>query len=297
MTQKVTNSTTIVSYPIIAALVAAEAELGKNRWWNAVNTTQENFLDTIFADTREEVSNIPEIESTSSRSHEVINNFLRERGFSIQLQPFQHSDDFGVASVLKLALEWLVKGEAAKLYANDSAGGRTEYPAVRMGAKGVNFYSSAEHNHPVVMIQTKSGDEVGLTMVDERLSQEELSSKAISIFHTLNHSREQFAGLVFPMIDLDQRPDISWLLGMNTRGEDGKPGIITQALQQTKFSMDEIGAQVQSAVAIAVSRGIGGPVHHVINKPFICVVRRGDLKQAIFTGYLMEDCWKKPARQ
>lgn len=287
LTQKTTTSTTVVSYPIISALVEAETELGKDRQWNPVNKTQENFLNTIFADTRDEVASIPEIESTSSRSHEVINNFLRERGFSIQLSPFQCPDDFGVASVLKLALEWLIKGKATTIQSKGVI-----YPAVRMDAKGINFYSSPGHNHPVVIIKTKSGDEVCLTMVDEPLSQEELSSKATGIFKTLHNSTEQFAGLIFPMIDLDQQPDISWLLGMNTMGEDGKPGIISQALQQTKFSMDELGAQVQSAVAIAVSRTMSGPPHHVIDKPFICVVTRGNLTQCIFTGYLAEDCWK-----
>ncbi len=291
LTQKTTASTTVVSYPIIAALVEAETELGENRRWNAVNKAQQGFLDIIFSDTREEVGNIPEIESTSSRSHEVINNFLRRRGFSIQLDPFNQPGDFGVASVLKLVLEWMIKGKATTIQSKGVI-----YPAVRMDAKGVNFYNSPEHNHPIVVIKTKSGDEVGLTMVDESLSQEDLAFKAATVFKTLHPSDEEFAGLIFPMIDLDQQPDVSWLLGMNTMGKDGRPGIISQALQQTKFSMDELGAQVQSAVAIAVSRGIGGPVHHVIDKPFICVVSRGDLTQFIFTGYLAQDYWKKPAR-
>jgi hypothetical protein len=294
-TQKTTNSTTVVSYPIISALVAAETELGANREWNAVNDTQQTFLDTTFITSRDEVSSIPEIESTSSRSHEVINNFLQERGFSIKLRPFTRPDDFGVASVLKLALQWLVKGVVSVIYRHGHSG-VDEFPAVRMGTQGVDFYSSPGHNHPVVLIQTQSGDQVGLTMVDEALSQEELSSKATAIFRNLRASQEQFAGVTFPMIDLDQQPDISWLTGMNTMGKDGKAGIVSQALQQTKFSMDELGAQVQSGVAIAMSRGMGGPKHHTIDKPFICVVDRGDLKQFIFAGYLAEDCWKKPAR-
>ncbi len=287
-----TKTTTSVVYPIISALVAAEAELGPNRQWTATNDAQQQFLATAFGPSRNEVSGIPEIESTSSRNYEVVNEFLRSRGFSIQLSPFQRPDDFGTASVLKLALEWLEKGTETQV---QTQGDETQlYPAVRMNG-GVRFFNAPNHPHTVVRLSTKSGDDVYLTMMDQPVSEDQLSNKAIELLGNLTYSNREFEGVIFPMVDLDVQPDITWLLSMNTTGDDGKPGIISQALQQTKFSMDEIGAKVQSAVAIAVSRGIG-PAPHRINKPFLTVVKRFGLNKPLFVGYIDTDCWKKPAR-
>jgi hypothetical protein len=98
------KTSTRVIHPIISALIAAETELGQNRTWEGRSELQQEFI-RLFEANRAETSNIPEIENISSRDHKIINEFLRSRGFQIELQPFAPSD-FGVASVLKLKLEW-----------------------------------------------------------------------------------------------------------------------------------------------------------------------------------------------
>jgi hypothetical protein len=106
-----------------------------------------------------------------------------------------------------------------------------------------------------------------------------------------------YEGVEFPMIDYDQEIDISWIIDMQTMGDDGKPAIIKKALQQTKFRMNEVGARVQSAVAMVMARCMSMPKpRHTIDKPFLLwIYRRETLADdPIFVGYFTEEDWKKP---
>jgi len=286
-------SATAVLYPIISALVASEKELGPNRTWTAVNEKQEQFL-VDFQASREEVGKIPEIESICSHSHEVVNSFLKAKGFSIQLQPF-NPVDIGVASVLKLVLEWAEKGSENSVLVE---GNPSRFPAVFIKEKGVSFHKAADHAHPVAQLFTKSGDEVFLTMVDAPLTQDQLTASASRILSNLSATPGIFAGVIFPMVDLDHQPDISFLVNMSTVGDDGVGARVAQAMQQTQFAMDEIGAVVKSAAAMQMARCVvlNQPDPHIINRPFLAIVRRPGLKQFIFVGYINTDCWKRPKR-
>ncbi|HLZ60785.1 MAG TPA: hypothetical protein VKR06_27880, partial [Ktedonosporobacter sp.] len=108
------TSMTAATYPLVAALVAAEQieDMGPNRQWRATadNDLQRHFLEHFFSAGRNEVGSIREIESCASSSDEEVNAFLRQHGFTIQLQPFGPGT-FGVASVLDLLLKWAHKGE------------------------------------------------------------------------------------------------------------------------------------------------------------------------------------------
>ncbi len=283
-------SATAVNYPIVAALLATERILGKDRKWSAVNTKQQVFLETVFNRIKTDVPEIPEIESISSRDYTRLNSFLKDKGFDIQLEPFQPSD-FGVVSVLKLVMEWLKKGEVTTITVND-----TSYPAVRMKKNGVSFYRSINFKHTIIQVKTKTEDVVYLTAVDEPVAESKLWSLGAGLLETRTHYYPDYLGVIFPMIDLDTQPDISWLQGMYTMGTDGRPGIISQAKQQTRFKMDELGATVESAVTMGLMRSMLGPTYYKIDRPFLAVVHRPSLKQPIFVGYLNTDCWKQPKR-
>ena len=116
-------STTGVTYPIVAALKKAEDILGPSRRWTATNDMQRRFLAKFFDICRDEVDRIPEIQSVASYSHVEINSFLKERGFTIQLNPWS-PPDFGVASVLDVLVEWIEKGEVTVVRTD----GRQEFP-------------------------------------------------------------------------------------------------------------------------------------------------------------------------
>ncbi len=292
--QTKTNTATSVVYPIVGALVAAEKELGPHRPWKALDEVQHQFIELAFAPGRDEVSDMPELESIASQDIATVNRFLRDRGFVIELKPTGAAGEIGIASVLKLMLEWLEKGieTGVRLQNTDRM-----FPAVLL-KKGIEFLELPDHFEPIVRIETVSGDVVYLTMTDEAVAEEELNGFALRIMSGTKPSLQQYPGVIFPMIDLDLQPDLGWLIGLSTFGRDGRIAVITQAVQQTKFCMDHVGAKVESAVAMMISRGISldAPKPHTIDRPFLAVVARPFLTQPIFVGYLGTDCWKKPVR-
>src|SRR5690349_8611212 len=78
-------------YTIPAAFVATEHVVhpnglwvvGPERRWNPVNEQQRQYLE-IFEIARKEVAAIPEIEAKGSFVAEVLNEFLRVHGFSME---------------------------------------------------------------------------------------------------------------------------------------------------------------------------------------------------------------------
>lgn len=282
-------STTTVTYPIVAALVKAEDILGLDRLWEGINSRQQRFLREFFAVCHNEIAHIPEIESIASWQADEVNAFLRKRGFTIQLDPFD-DQTFGVASVLDLLVEWLQKGGATVVITDDCR----QFPGVRIDVSGVEFYTAPSHAKPIACLKTRSGDEVYMTMLERPPEGFDLVAKAEHLSHTMGFS-SKWGGLVFPMVDLDQKVDISWLLDMRTMGDDLQPAWITQALQQTILKMNEVGARAKSAVAIAVTRGMSVPKpDHIIDRPFLVWFERKGLNKPLFVGHITEDDWKNP---
>ncbi len=286
-------TSTLVTYPIVAALIGAEKELGKDRIWRIINDQQGEFLRKFFLGSRGEVETIPEIETRVSREAETLNDFLRERGFSIQLDKFTAPDDFGVVSILELVLDWLTPGWKTSVRSQTD---NKDYPAVEM-RESISFFTVAGFNDPVAAIQTKTEDVVYLTVPRNDVTETELDSVAETTLRLMTPCFN-YDKLVFPMIDLDMELDITWLQGMFTFDEDDVIAVIRQALQQTLFKMDEIGAIVKSAVAISAVRcSISQPKEtFTIDKPFLAIVVRPSLKKPLFVGYLNTDCWAKPNR-
>lgn len=285
-------STSVTTYPIVAALVKAEgmSGMGSNRLWQATNDTQRHFLQNFFDNCRGEVGYIPEIDSIASWTVEDINTFLQLRGFTIKLQPFG-GDTFGVASVLDLLVEWPVKGEVTTLQGID----RKTYPGVRISGEGVKFFKAYRHDYPIAMLETKTRDRVYMTMLDRNPSDGfDLVERKQKISHGLTPLLE-YDGLIFPMVDMDQNVDIGWLLGMHTRGKDGQPARITQALQQTILKMNAVGARAKSAVAVAVTRSIAMPKPDVIiNGPFLIWFERDGVTKPFFVGHITQEHWCDP---
>jgi hypothetical protein len=277
---------------MVAALVTAEQMegMGANRQWQASNKLQLQFLEQFFKPCRREVDTIPEIESLASWDVEEINAFLRQRGFTIQLRPFGPAT-FGVASVLDLLVEWVQKGEVRTVRGIDNR----DYPAVRMSQESAKFYEVGGHPHPIVALETKTGDVVYMTMLDSEPAHEfDLIDQVEGLSHAI-YPTYQYGGVIFPMVDLDQKVDITWLIGLTTTGVDGGPATVAQALQQNILKINEVGARAKSAVAIAVTRASRMPEPDlVINGPFLVWFERSGLAKPLFTGYITQEHWKNP---
>jgi len=206
---------------------------------------------------------------------------------AIEIEP----GNFGAASVLDLLVEWEQKGQAIKLKTS-----KGEYDGVSIDKKGVRIRNSRAHRSPVAELATKSGDQVFMTILDNPPLQDgDLVDLAQRIQKGLDWEPVKYDGLMFPMVDLNQQVDISWLQGLSTTGEDGRPAVISKAIQQNILKMNETGAQAKSAVAVMALRGFDFPKPPmVIDRPFMVWFARKGLSQPLFVGYIKEDAWKNP---
>ena len=282
------KSETVTMLPLVGCLVEAEKVIGPDRPWNAINGLQQTFLANFFSLGRNDVGRIPELEATASWNVEDVNKFLRDRGFSIEL-PAIGKGSFAVASVLNVLVEWIAKGEATTI--RDK-----KYPAVKLEKRNMlHYYTSRSNSHPIVQIPTKSGDQVCMTVVDNPPTGFDLVKLAQELNKT-SLPNAHFENVIFPMVDYDREIDIKWIVGMNTKDAKGLGWEIANALQQTKFKMNEYGARVKSAAAMEMlCMGVREPKPDlVIDQPFLIWITRDGLSQPLFTGFIAEDCWKNP---
>lgn len=285
---------TAVLHPIMQALLKSEEFLGRDRVWTPVNATQDRFLSDIFP-TETELGNFSaaEIRSWVSWSADELNGILQKEGFGIRLQPFD-KNTFGVASILDVLIKWLSRGTKTSLLAEN----RKEYCAVKL--EGVQAFKPNEYPHPVTLIPTETGDMVFITVADAAISQAENGFQLVERIDSIRRQRRmtmpEYKYICFPMVDLCQDADISWLRGMKTfRVFDGMPAKITQALQQTRLKINETGAHLKSAVAASITlecavvrQGI------IIDRPFFLWIMRNGISVPIMYAYIDYPDWKDP---
>lgn len=304
------QSQTITMHPVVGCLVKAEDFLGKGREWEARSSNpaslskQKDFLELCLKDGIKDLSKFSEneFESIASLNASDINSFLKERGFNIELDPFDPKEGFATATVLKVLLEWVTKGTVSDIYFENK-----KYPAVSLKEDGnyISYHRIDGHNHPVLGILAKNGDYVYMSVSDEMLSDFELL-KFVSKLSKDKHESHcfDFKNAQFPMITYDEKIDISWICKMKTFADKdahenfaGSPMGIAQAKQQTKFRMNEIGAKVESAAAMSIMKCASIPRQKlplIIDKPFVLWIERKGVSFPYFAAYFAEDSWKKP---
>lgn len=280
---------TLCVMPILGCLSAAQKYLAKMEQGSdivPVTDKQDVFLKNFYK-AIPSLSQVKELTSMADKNASVINAWLKSQGFDIQLTEINDSNAFSVASILKLLVEWLAIGDDIQI-----KGKRTGslYPGVKLKMGVKVFTDKRIHSYPVVSIQTKSGDIVKMSEVDG-ISTDTFALYSLAMkLNKVNELEPELKKVMFPMIELDVKPDISWICGLQAGNFH-----ISEALQQTKFRMDLKGAQVDSAAAMTF-RGLSMKVDTcIIGKPFIVWVERPGLKLPFFAALLCEDVWKKPS--
>lgn len=282
-------SSTQCLLPICAAVDGAERYLGGNRLWATTDSRQSLVLPTpnLRLDT------IKEIVTKASRSVEELNAFLREHGFSIELDAFEGPKDFGVVSILNLLVEWFSPGKEVPIMGVD---GKT-YSGVQLkrSEHGVRFFHHPRWPGPIVQIHTLSGDLVYLSPISESQVPDMATIRSnLPSYDNLARRIDGYSDVQFPMVNLNQEVDISWLKGLNTVDQDNLPAVITQALQQTRFRMNQFGARAESAVAVGVASGFSIPNSFIINSSFAVWITRPGIEIPLFFGYITPEDWKDP---
>lgn len=263
--------------------------IGPNRQWNSVagNCLQEQLLH-LFANRGELLSilNGEEFAACASREVSVVNEFLRANSFDIQLE--EDSGGVAVASFVRLLMKWREPGTKDSIRAIDG----NYYP----GAKLENGFTvfQLDDGSEFLSVETQSGDNVCMMIAKEPLEGFELLAATSAISFAPRTRISDYDHAIIPMIDLDDKPDLSYMLGMNTTGQDGRPCIITQALQQTRIKQNELGAKAESAAAMFATRGFSMEVEFLVDGPCLWWVLRKGSEMPIFAAYLDYDSWKEP---
>ncbi|TFG26544.1 hypothetical protein EU528_14195 [Candidatus Thorarchaeota archaeon] len=292
--EKMTTKTqTLVVYPISSAVREAGLFLKTVEGITTSNETQEKFIDEIHAYCKGDISQIKEIESIANIDHKIINKWLEDRGFQIKLVPFGPGG-FGVASVLDLLGEWAIKGKEWSVQTDDGK----YYPGINMNNYGKNFYRVKENPNFIIEIETRDNDRVYLMMADEVPEGFELLDYVEKIHNEKMTVPFEYDGFIFPKIDLDEETVLEWIIGLRFETPKGDIPyyVISQALQQTKLKMNEIGFRVKSAVALGILAGAAPKKlePYIINRPFLMWITRPGLSKPLFIAYLNKDVWKDP---
>jgi hypothetical protein len=266
--------------------------MGPNRIWNPANERQETFLNQYFSACRNEAVLIPEIKSLASKSAAEINRFLAENGFTIKLKEFE-SQEFGVASILDLLLKWAISGEKKDIR---YLGAGKVYPGIRIASHNAKFYESVGHPYPIAELITKSDDQVFITIAPgEPANEFHLMAMIAQIDATIKESYKNFAGVHLPMVDLQEKMDISWILGMYTKGIDGRTAYISQAAMEGIAKLNEVGIRVKIAVANGVMRGMAPTKKDLeIDRPFLLWIKRPGLRYPLAILYVDRENGKNP---
>jgi len=152
-------SSTSVVYPIIGALQEAIEFLNSENGWEHVSDKQKDFLEKFNSLGVKDLDKINEIQSKSSYDVNTVNSFLKENKFDIQLTEESAKGSFYVASILKVLVEWIKEGKKIDLIVGDKT-----YPAVKLEECKVLEFDN--HDNPVVLLETKSGDKVYMTKTE-----------------------------------------------------------------------------------------------------------------------------------
>ncbi|MGY5859120.1 MAG: hypothetical protein RTU63_07110 [Candidatus Thorarchaeota archaeon] len=291
--KKTTETQTLVVYPISSAVRQAELYLKHVESITTSNDIQKKFIDEIHAFCKNEISQIKEIESIAEIDNKKINEWLAARGFQIKLGPFGPGG-FGVASVLDLFGHWAIKGKSWSLQDEDGK----YHKGIKMNNYGKNFYRVKDNPNFIIEIETRGSDRVFLLMADEVPAGLELLDYIEQVQKEMKTAPFEYEGFIFPKIDLDEETVLEWILDLRFETPKGTEPfyVISQALQQTKLKMNELGFRVKSAVALGILAGAAPKKlePYVINRPFLMWITRPGLAKPLFIGYLNKDVWKDP---
>ncbi len=287
------KTSTIVTYPIAAALMEAQEFIIDSAGWNPIKIIQRDFLERFYTPCREEIPTIKEIKSIAHLDAEVVNKWLKEHDFDIQLKPFDESG-FGAAGKLDLLGLWLVRGRQATVTTDNGS----KYPGVRMEG-GIAFNTVGGSTDLVVALETGDQDVVYMMMADKAPSGFAMVSYVEEIMQNMTPVERDYEAVVFPMIDLNEEGELEWLINFQLLiPQDRFPFyFIQQALQQTKLKMNQEGYRVKSVAAVAMMLGAALPENppYIINRPFLMWITRPGLSRPLFVAYLNTDVWKDPS--
>lgn len=285
------SSSSQSAIPLIACLLASEKFLGKGLTWYAANDIQERFLEDFFKKglsidwsklSPEELARI------CTRKAKELEEFFKARGFEFQIDEFGPGE-FGVGAVQKMPVRWSEEGQEFFFDINGTA-----YPVARLDG-GVSIISVARHEYPIARILSDSDIVAYMTRLDECPEGLDLLREAHALSTRSYKNERDYAGVIFPKVDLDVDVSLDWIVNLSTLSESGTPFRITKAAQKNRLKMNHKGALGESA-AYMVMESFSIPVNVplLIDGPFMVWFEKKGIPFPYFAAYCAEDCWKDP---
>ncbi len=287
--------------------------------WEGINERQQEFLSWYTAH-RDEITKLSNLEALASTDFEELNNFLIARGFDPMFSPFE---GIGVASILDMLVEWVIKGElttisryeevltpglsTARIHAGPTDGSvgyltlqkAVDYPAFKITADNVDIYDES-FVEPLVRLRTKTGASLWLMKSGEPASGLELNRVARQLLAetALRPDPQWTAGVIVPMLEMDITPNLSWMIGTTAISPTQGKYAVQQAFQKFKLRANEIGAHVKvltGMVMVSACATTPPPPPYVLNDPFIgFFTQPGNDTLPLAAFWADTDTWQNP---
>jgi hypothetical protein len=279
-----TKCIAVSPFTMPAALAAADGLLGNPTWLgNPDNADQTAWLGS-FRRRAELAAKMPEIHRNATTSAQQHVAWLKSEGWEAQITQGTPNDIF-LASTLNIVAKWRAVGHAYKE-------GEIDRVLLKKGA----YTSAAKPNeHPLVEVAAQHESfSFCFQQVDMAPTcAAELTERALDMVCRATAQVDEEVHLDFPMVDLLVRDDAKYIHGLHAG-----LNVVTQAAEQLRLELNEIGGRASAAAEIAVTRGIRRTRTIKIAGPFMVAINRNgtpSTDKVMFAAYVDRDAWKKPA--
>ncbi|MEO5949778.1 MAG: hypothetical protein ABIP74_05215 [Candidatus Saccharimonas sp.] len=270
---------------LVGALQAAHEFIDPLRW-QAVNDEQQALLER-YGKYATAIEHMSSLKCWAKRTAEEINEILAEHGFSIRLKSWGNDPNrFGTVSINDILVEWSEPGTPKEL--KTEAG---TYDGFLMPSHSFDVIWVAGHDEPILELSTKGAELVYITVAPDPGGLLELVEAVEKLRSGTWRLGGDFEKVHLPMVKLDQRPDIDWVLGLNSG-----PWEVAEAVQQVIFGMSQHGARAKEATALAiVFRGMApAPKIYRVDRPFLVWIEHPDVEVPVFQAYITTEHWNDP---
>jgi len=276
-----TKCLAVSPFTMPAALAAADDLLGSPTWLGSPDRADQAAWLSSFRRRAELAATMPEVHRNATASAEQHVAWLKSEGWEAQVTQGTPNDIF-LASTLNIIAKWRAIGQAYR---------EREVDRVLL-KKGAYTSTSAPREHPVVEVVTQHASfSFCFQQADTApVHAAELAERALAM--VCRSAREEVR-LDFPMVDLLVRDDAKYMRGLRAG-----TNVVTQAVEQLRLELNEVGGRASAAAEIAVTRGVRTVRTVKIDGPFIVAINRNgapkDADKIVFAAYVDRDAWKKP---
>lgn len=271
----------ISPFTMPAALAAADSILNPTWSGDPDNHEQMTWLGS-FRRRATLAAGMSEVRSHATASAGDHAAWLRAEGWDAQIAQGGPLDIF-LAATLTIGAKWKEIGCPYKE-------GTVDRVLLKSGAYISPRRTGQQHHVVEVVTQHPSFNFCFLQVGSAPESAAELLEIAIDM--ASRQAGEQ-VHLDFPMIDLLVRDDARYMIGLRSG-----PNVVTQAAEQLRLELNEVGGRASAAAEVSVTRNLGPRVIK-IDGPFVVAINRNgaptDSDKVVFAAYCDRDCWHRPA--